>query len=70
MIADALVSGHILLADWSFLIAAALFVVLCALAVLRATDRPATGSVAGSSGLWRALPYVGSALVALGLLVL
>jgi hypothetical protein len=70
MIGDALVSGHILLADWAFLIAAVVFLALAVLAVLRSRPSPPTGSVAGSSGLWHALPYVASALVALGLLVL
>jgi hypothetical protein len=59
MIADALLSGHVLLADWLFLLAAIVFVVEVVAIV---TARPAV-----SRGI---LAGVGLALVAVGLLVL
>jgi len=70
MIANGLFDGHSLLSDWAFLIAAVAFAVVAVVVAARTADRPADGRLAGSGGLWRALPYVGSALVAFGLLVL
>ena len=67
----ALVTGHPELSDWSFLLALVVFVVAAVLAVLRTPARAADGNV-GPSGraVVAVLPLVGSALLALGLLVL
>lgn len=71
MIADALINGHILLADWSFLVAVCSFVALLVVTVLRRADRPADGNTARSTGTAAAvLPWIGAAAVAFGLLVL
>jgi NADH:ubiquinone oxidoreductase subunit K len=57
VIAAALLDGHVLLADWLFLIAAVLFVVTAVGIVVRETT-------------WPALVPLGLALVAVGWLVL
>jgi hypothetical protein len=59
MIADALMSGHVTLADWLFLLAAVVFVIAAVLAWTKRPD-PTTG----------ALVPIGLALVAVGWLVL
>lgn len=59
MLADALISGHVTLADWLFLLAAVAFVIAAVLAWSRRPD-PTTG----------ALVPIGLALVAIGWLVL
>jgi hypothetical protein len=70
VIADGIFNGHILLADWSFLLACVVFLALAGLAIARARPRPADGHVGASTGLVAVLPLVGWALVAFGLLVL
>lgn len=59
MISDALISGHVTLADWCWLIAAIVFVIAAVLAWTKRPD-PTTG----------ALVPIGLALVAIGWLVL
>jgi len=59
-----------LLSDWSFLIAAVVFLALAVLAVLRSTDRPPAGTTDRSTAARGALPWLALALVAFGLLVL
>lgn len=70
MISDALFDGHILLADWFFLAAAVAFLALGVLAVLRSSPRPVGEPVRASTGLRAALPWLASAAVAIGFLVL
>ena len=70
MFANGIFDGHTLLSDWFFLGAAVAFLALGVLAVLRASDRPATGHVEASTGLRASLPWFASACVAVGLLVL
>jgi hypothetical protein len=66
MIADVgIASGHVLLADWLFLIAAVLFVIE-AVAIVLAGRTPPTGPAIGRG----ILVAVGLALIALGWLVL
>jgi hypothetical protein len=70
MIANGLFDYHPLLADWLFLLAALAFLALAGLAIARARPRPADGRSEASSDLRAALPWLASALVAFGLLVL
>jgi len=59
MISDALISGHVALADWLWLVAAIVFVIAAVLAWTKRPD-PTTG----------ALVPIGLALTVLGFLVL
>jgi hypothetical protein len=70
MIADGIFNGHILLSDWAFLLACVAFLALAGLAIAREAPRPADGHVRASTGLVAVLPWLASALVAFGLLVL
>lgn len=70
MISDALITGHILLSDWCFLIALVALVGALVVCVLHRTQSAPQGHVGRSAWLVAPLALVGSALVALGLLVL
>jgi len=70
MISDALISGHILLADWAFLIAAVAFLALAVLAIARSRPRPVDGHTEARTVVREALPWLALGLVAFGLLVL
>jgi len=70
MFANGIFDGHTLLSDWFFLGAAVAFLALGVLAVLRSSGRPVGEPVGASTGLRAALPWLASAAVAVGLLVL